>query len=114
MLNVCLSPPFLEPFPQDENDEDPIFPVSLYNNSIAEGTPPTTSVARITATDEDSGEFGTVYYSISNVDSAGTNGTFSIDETTGVVRTNGTFDRETFSGPYIITVRSNEPKLTVI
>lgn len=93
-------------FPQDENDESPMFSMPSYNTSIDEDISSGSSIATVTAEDDDSGLLGTVVYNISNV--AGTlqsNETFTIDES-GVVRTEGLFDRERFTGPYIITVRN--------
>ena len=81
-----------------------MFPLPVFNATIFEDALPTFSVTQVTATDDDDGEFGMVYYSISDIQPEGTDGTFSIDESTGVVRTNGTFDREVFAGPYVITV----------
>ena len=89
---------------KDENDNSPSFSSPNFNASISEDTLPDFSVASITARDDDSDALGRVSYSIFSVSPVGTNGSFSIDETTGVVRTSGTFDRENFAGPYFITV----------
>lgn len=80
--------------------------MQTFNTSIFEDIPSDFSITRLTARDDDSGLFGRLEYSISQI-LGGTelNATFTIDETSGIVRTEGTFDREVFGGPYIITVR---------
>lgn len=87
---------------KDENDVIPSFSMQTFNASIFEDALPNFAVIEITAMDDDSGEFGRLNYTISKV--LGSGGTFVIDNATGIVRTAGTFDRETFAGPYIITV----------
>lgn len=87
---------------KDENDVIPSFSMQRFNASIFEDALPNFAVIEITAMDDDSGEFGRLNYTISDV--LGSGGTFVIDNATGIVRTAGTFDRETFAGPYIITV----------
>lgn len=90
---------------KDENDVIPSFSMQRFNASIFEDALPNFAVIEITAMDDDSGEFGRLNYTISDVfGSGGVNGTFVIDNATGIVRTAGTFDRETFAGPYIIIV----------
>lgn len=91
----------------DENDESPIFSATHFSASIAEDVLPNFFVAQINASDEDSGSFGMISYSILDVQpppTGNTTGSFSINETTGIVRSAGTFDRESISGPYIVTV----------
>jgi protocadherin-15 len=90
---------------KDINDNRPRFPVQEFNASIFENTPPGFSVIQLTATDDDSELLGTVYYNVSSV--AGPtqlNGTFVIDPISGIVQTAGVFDREAFSGTYLVTV----------
>lgn len=94
---------------KDLNDNGPMFSRQDFNASIFEDTPPDFSVIRLTATDADSGEFGRVMYTVSDVQGpippiASANGTFVIGPTTGIVRTEGQFDRELFPGPYVVTV----------
>ena len=89
---------------KDVNDNSPTFASTLFNASISEDTLAGVSVASITAEDADSDALGTVSYSISSISPLGTNGSFYIDEATGVVSTGGTFDRENFAGPYLVTV----------
>lgn len=81
--------------------------MQLFNASIAEDIAAGSSVTTLTATDLDSGEFSRLVYSISAVQGPPLdqlNGTFVIDAYSGVVSTVGSFDREVFEGPYIITV----------
>lgn len=79
--------------------------MASFNASIAEDTLPGSSVTTLTATDEDSGELGRVIYSITSVQGpTAPNGTFTIESDTGIIRTEGYFDRERFGGTYVITV----------
>lgn len=90
---------------KDLNDESPTFSMTTFNASIAEDTLPGSSVTTLTATDEDSGELGRVIYSITDIQGpSAPNGTFIIEPNTGIVRTEGYFNRESFSGTYLITV----------
>ena len=96
-------------FLKDLNDESPTFSMADFNASITENTLPGSSVTTVTATDEDSGELGRVIYSITDVQGpTEPNGTFMIESNTGIVRTEGYFDRERFSGTYVITVSGQE------
>lgn len=62
-------------------------------------------VIDLNATDRDSGLFGELIYSISNIQGPSEpDGTFNINEATGTIRTVGIFDIEQFAGPYILTV----------
>lgn len=83
----------------------PVFNATMFEDSL-----PNHSVVTITADDRDSGDFGTVYYSISDVQPSATNGTFTIDNSTGVVRTVGTFDREIADEYSIIVSNSDQPE----
>lgn len=81
--------------------------MQTFNASINEDSPSDMSVATLSARDDDSGEFGRVTYSVAGVQGPigpEPNGSFLIDERTGVVRTIGNFDRELFEGPYLVTV----------
>ena len=73
----------------DVNDNAPVFSMSSYTAQVAEHSDINTSVANISATDDDSGAFGMISYSLE-----GTNGAFRIDSTTGEVVVNQDVDRE--------------------
>lgn len=95
-LNFCF---------KDVNDERPRFAAQEFNVSIFENTPAGFSVITLNASDADSGELGRVAYNVTEVvGSSVSNGTFEIDPDTGVISTVGDFDRELFSGPYLVTV----------
>lgn len=94
---------------KDLNDEQPTFARQDFNASIFEDAPPGSSVIRLIATDADSGDLGRVVYTVSDVQGPtqpipSANGTFVIGYTTGIVSTEGYFDRELFPGPYVVTV----------
>lgn len=77
----------------DCNDNAPIFKVPLYQASIPEDALIGTSVVQITATDADIGLNGRVRYMLSDKDRE--DGSFVVDPTSGIVRTNKGLDRET-------------------
>ena len=78
------------------------------------------SVISIEATDRDSGLLGELVYSIASVvgpaDFLTVNGSFIIvpDNNQGVIYTTGTFDRESFEGPYTINVRLHQILLLLL
>lgn len=78
----------------DENDHDPNISLPLYEVYLAENTPPkSATVAKIEATDEDSGKNRALQYRIRSLD-ATTEGVLSIDLITGRVAANVAFDYE--------------------
>lgn len=79
----------------DVNDNPPQFKVPLYQASIPEDALIGTSVVQISATDQDIGLNGRVKYILSDKDRA--DGSFVIDPTSGIVRTNKGLDRETIA-----------------
>lgn len=77
----------------DVNDNSPLFKVPLYQASIPEDALIGTSVVQISATDLDIGLNGRVKYMLSEKDAE--DGSFVIDSTSGIIRTNKVIDRET-------------------
>lgn len=77
----------------DCNDNAPMFKVPLYQASIPEDALIGTSVVQITATDLDIGLNGRVRYTLSDKDRE--EGSFVVDPTSGIIRTNKGLDRET-------------------
>ncbi len=93
---------------KDENDITPAFTMGSYNASIREDIPPGSSVIQVEAVDQDTGEFGRLIYSIINVvRPTSPNGSFVIDDETGIISTFERFDRELFAGTYVVNVRCN-------
>uniref|UniRef100_A0A8C2E7X7 FAT atypical cadherin 1a n=1 Tax=Cyprinus carpio TaxID=7962 RepID=A0A8C2E7X7_CYPCA len=76
----------------NENLYRPLFPSYVDKGFIKEDVPIGTSVMKITAQDEDKGRDGEIHYSIR--DGSGL-GIFTIDEETGVIRTQELLDHET-------------------
>jgi hypothetical protein len=72
-----------------ENEHQPVFTLSMYETDIAEDVSPGTSILRVKASDDDSGNDGAVEYSIQETASP-----FALDSRTGVVYTRYTLDRE--------------------
>lgn len=74
----------------DENDNSPVFTEPKYYGDIMENKNGEHQIAVVEAHDWDSGNFGTVSYSIENK----FNGLFVIDSTTGIISVRGPLDRE--------------------
>lgn len=75
----------------DQNDNTPSFSRKSYHASISEGLPAGAEVLRVSASDPDQGSNGDVTYSLTEDSSQGA---FSVDPVTGVVRTTRSLDRE--------------------
>ena len=76
---------------KDINDRTPNFDVPVYHFHISEAAPLGSYIGTVMAIDPDTGTFGQLTYSIlKNAFSAN----FSIDGTSGVMKSNGLFDRE--------------------
>ncbi len=85
----------------DANNHAPVFTASRYSARVSENQPRGTLVLNVSATDADEGENGRVWYQFdtsavsSNPDSRGPDfAFFSIDATTGAIRTAFPLDRE--------------------
>ncbi|XP_053561322.1 cadherin EGF LAG seven-pass G-type receptor 2-like [Bombina bombina] len=83
---------YLEILVIDVNDNPPIFQRSSYSGSVPEDAPPYTSVLQIAATDRDSGLNGRVFYTFSGGNDG--DGDFTVESTSGIVRTLRRLDRE--------------------
>lgn len=75
----------------DQNDNIPSFTRKSYHASVSEGVPAGAEVLRVGAFDPDEGSNGDVTYSLTEDSSQGA---FSIDPLTGVIRTTRSLDRE--------------------
>ncbi|KAF7223485.1 protocadherin-23 isoform X2 [Nothobranchius furzeri] len=75
----------------DENDNVPLFSRESYHASISEGLSAGVEVLHLSAFDPDEGPNGVVTYSLTENSS---NGAFSVEPFTGVVRTTRSLDRE--------------------
>ncbi|XP_044539855.1 cadherin EGF LAG seven-pass G-type receptor 1-like, partial [Gracilinanus agilis] len=76
----------------DANDNAPRFLRDLYQGSVFEDAPPSTSVLQVSATDRDSGPNGRVLYTFQGGEDG--DGDFYIEPTSGVIRTQRRLDRE--------------------
>ncbi|KAK9696737.1 Laminin G domain [Popillia japonica] len=76
----------------DVNDNYPVFKQPMYSGSILEDALIGTSVVQVSATDADVGLNGRIRYALSDKDVE--EGSFVIDPTSGVIRTNKGLDRE--------------------
>ncbi|XP_068583246.1 protocadherin-23 [Cebidichthys violaceus] len=75
----------------DQNDNFPSFTRKSYHASISEGLPAGAEVLRVSAFDPDEGSNGDLTYSLTEDSSQGA---FSVDAFTGVIRTTRSLDRE--------------------
>lgn len=75
----------------DQNDNAPSLSPESYHASISEGLPSGAEVLQLTAFDPDEGPNGEVTYTLTDDNSQGA---FSVDPFTGVVRTTRSLDRE--------------------
>ncbi|KAM3623277.1 uncharacterized protein V6R79_009482 [Siganus canaliculatus] len=75
----------------DLNDNVPVFSQTSYQASVSEGLPAGAHVLQVAAFDPDQGSNGDVVYSLTEDSSQGA---FSIDAATGVIRTTRVLDRE--------------------
>ncbi|XP_074864859.1 protocadherin-16 isoform X1 [Carettochelys insculpta] len=89
---------------QDVNDNEPVFRSNFYNVSLKENTPSGTCFLQITATDADSGPFGSLSYSIGSGIGTVVPTQFSIDEHTGQLCTVQDLDRDEGATAYDFTV----------
>ncbi|XP_049823743.1 protocadherin-like wing polarity protein stan isoform X2 [Aethina tumida] len=76
----------------DVNDNYPVFKQPSYSGSVLEDALVGTSVVQVSATDADVGLNGRIRYTLSEKDQE--DGSFVIDPTSGVIRTNKGLDRE--------------------
>ncbi|KAK6173109.1 hypothetical protein SNE40_016628 [Patella caerulea] len=88
----------------DYNDNWPVFDKSKYEGKVEEDQPEGTSVLTITAHDKDSGDNGTIIYSIPNSHLL----PFEIDQFSGKIKTNAILDYETMANEFKITVRASD------
>ncbi|XP_071500853.1 protein dachsous-like [Diadema antillarum] len=81
----------------DFNEFPPYFTVLFYSKLVRENSPIGTYVFTVTALDKDAGEYGQIFYSITNKSHPSSNGVdyFTIDRSTGAVYTTAVFDYET-------------------
>ncbi|XP_041081369.1 cadherin EGF LAG seven-pass G-type receptor 3-like, partial [Polyodon spathula] len=77
---------------KDVNDNAPQFVSPRYQGTVMEDTPPFTSVLQISATDRDAHANGWVQYTFQNGEDG--DGDFTIEPTSGIVRTVRQLDRE--------------------
>ncbi|XP_062910893.1 protocadherin-16-like [Mobula hypostoma] len=89
---------------QDVNDNEPVFSKNFYNVSIKENEPAGTCFLQISATDADSGSFGSVTYSIDSGIGSLPPTQFTIDQHTGQICTSGALDRDNEPDHYEFTV----------
>ncbi|GCB72987.1 hypothetical protein scyTo_0006570, partial [Scyliorhinus torazame] len=83
---------YVEIMVKDVNDNSPVFVNVQYQGSVSEDAPPFTSVLQISATDRDAHANGRVQYTFQNGEDG--DGDFTIEPTSGIVRTVRRLDRE--------------------
>ena len=90
----------------DVNNNSPVFSEPSYEGSFDEEQPLGTSVLKVTATDEDLGMNGDVYYKILTVTNS-----FQINQTSGWIYTNESFDFEVQPNEHVLTVQAYDDGL---
>uniref|UniRef100_A0A8C3YWE4 Cadherin domain-containing protein n=1 Tax=Catagonus wagneri TaxID=51154 RepID=A0A8C3YWE4_9CETA len=83
----------IEVFVKDNNDNPPVFSKDEYRISVSENVPPGSSVLLVTATDKDEGVNAEIYYYFRST-AQSTRHMFSLDEKTGMIKTNQSLDFE--------------------
>lgn len=86
------------------NEGTPTFASSPYTKSVSENENPGTSLIDITATDSDTGVFGSLTYSIT---AGNTNNVFTIHPLTGRISLAAQLDRET-TQQYVLTIKAED------
>ncbi|NXH17451.1 PCD16 protein, partial [Bucco capensis] len=89
---------------QDVNDNEPVFRSNFYNVSLKENTPVGTCFLQVTATDADSGTFGSLSYSIGSGIGSVVPTQFGIDAQSGQLCTVQPLDRDEGTSAYDFTV----------
>lgn len=89
---------------RDENDNAPQFPIGEYLESVAENEPPGTAVFTARATDNDSGEYGKLEYSMLDDDASKL---FKVDPRSGLVTTAAIFDYEK-RNRYVLSLKATD------
>ncbi|XP_070605431.1 protocadherin-16 [Erythrolamprus reginae] len=89
---------------QDVNDNEPVFESNFYNISLKENVPPGTCFLQITATDADSGSFGSVSYALGTGLGSLAPSAFLLGEETGQLCTAQGLDRDEGPPAYGFTV----------
>lgn len=90
----------------DVNDNAPTFEESTYRTTISEGEGTGTSVLQVKASDADAGLNGRVLYTFEGGDDGA--GSFTIDPTSGVIRTARPLDRESVAKYSLIAVAKDK------
>ncbi|NXS91932.1 PCD16 protein, partial [Jacana jacana] len=89
---------------QDVNDNEPVFRSNFYNVSLKENTPVGTCFLQVTATDADSGAFGSLSYSIGSGIGSVVPTQFGINKHTGQLCTVQPLDRDEGTSAYDFTI----------
>ena len=89
----------------DLNDNSPVFTNSTYTFDVAENTPTTAIIARLTATDRDDTSNSQIHYFLSGGNSQGR---FALDEITGALRATIILDAERYRAPITLIATASD------
>jgi hypothetical protein len=92
---------------EDQNDNTPVFNKTQYVVKIAESARIGSSVAIIHAIDEDVGNNGLITYTVLSVDRSEARDWFTVSNTSGLVQTTNSLDRETVNR-VVLTIRATD------
>lgn len=84
----------------DENDNSPYFLAEPKSIKVPEDTPPGTEIAKLEALDADLGEFGKITFLLDRLSSEGK---FSLDADTGILKVADKLDREEKANYLLVT-----------
>uniref|UniRef100_UPI00398EB44D protocadherin-23 n=1 Tax=Pristiophorus japonicus TaxID=55135 RepID=UPI00398EB44D len=94
---------------EDVNDNEPVFERQLYSTVVREHTGPGSCFLQVTARDADSGNFGTIHYSLyEGFNNYERSNLFTIDTSTGQVCTAQNIDREDGPPSYDLLVKAED------
>ncbi|XP_055895692.1 putative protocadherin beta-18 [Biomphalaria glabrata] len=93
----------------DDNDNSPVFVLSVYNFTVNETEAAGTVIGQVTATDKDAGQYGEVRYSFSQASEMVNKGTFAIHPTSGQISLVGDLRKFRRSGsPFVLYVDAKD------
>ncbi|XP_062580592.1 protocadherin-9-like [Saccostrea cucullata] len=89
---------------EDENDNAPVFDLSVYTAGIMENNNIGDVIVHVQATDGDQGKNADLQYNLSESN----NGMFYIDEKSGIIRTSARLDRENTSSYSVVVIARDQ------
>ncbi|KAH9498170.1 Protocadherin-1 [Bulinus truncatus] len=93
----------------DDNDNSPVFAMSVYNMTVNETDSPGTVIGQVKATDKDTGHYGEIKYSLSQASELVNKGTFAVHPTNGQISLIGDLRKfRKFGSPFVLYVDAKD------